>query len=230
MPDAACLNVLNQFDFWSAIPVDGSASYEEIAKHVELPLDVVQRFIKHAVTLRIFAETDPGSASTRIRHSSRSAAVVTNPGLKALIFVTLEMVGGPMMTMHKALERYSHGKPELPQRMDQTAFALLHSSGTFGGKYENCWDMLENDGEGERKGWRQRNFVTFMEYVKEIFMLEGVVADAYDWEAAGDISVVDVSDLHSSSLFCVLISLPLKFMLTRPAWRLRRPRCLRARP
>lgn len=193
MPDAACLNTLNQFDFWSAVPVDGTRSYEEIAKHVNLPLDVVQRFIKHGTTLRLFAETEPGSADTKVRHTSRSAALAQNPGLKALVVVTLETVGGPMMVMHEALEKYSRGKTELPNTVEETAFALLHKSGTFGGVFQNSWQQLEEDGEGEKKGWRQRNFVTFMNYVKDIFGLEGVIADAHDWKAAGNISVVDVS-------------------------------------
>lgn len=193
MPDAACLNTLNQFDFWSAVPVDGSATYEEIAKHVNLPLDVVERFIKHGTTLRFFAETEPGSPNNKIRHTSRSAALATNPGLKALVVVTLETVGGPMMVMHEALDRYARGKAELPKTVEQSAFALLHSSGTFGGPFTNSWQQLEEDGEGEKKGWRQRNFVTFMNYVKDIFGLEGVIADAHDWKSAGEISVVDVS-------------------------------------
>jgi hypothetical protein len=52
MPDAGCLNVLNQFDFWAAVPLTGEASYDEIAKHVQLPVDVVSRILDHAITMR----------------------------------------------------------------------------------------------------------------------------------------------------------------------------------
>lgn len=173
MPDAAALNVLNYFDFWSAVPLDGTASYAEIAQRVSLPEDVVKRVLQHAVTLRIFEETEPGKSSSRIRHNSRSAALARSAGLKALVSTILDDAGAPMMVMNEALNRYSRGKPTLTQNTNETSFALFHSGGQFGG-YKNSWEMIENDGEGENKGFRQRNFVTFMNYVREIFNLEGI--------------------------------------------------------
>lgn len=98
-----------------------------------------------------------------------------------------------MMTMPSALEKYSRGKSELTQDISETAFALFHSTGPFGRKHANSWDYLENDGEGDRRGWRQQKFVEFMKYIKDIFQLEGIVLDAYDWAVAGPVTVVDVS-------------------------------------
>ncbi|KMU85622.1 sterigmatocystin 8-O-methyltransferase [Coccidioides immitis H538.4] len=191
MPDAAALHLLNYFDFWSSVPLDGSASYADIAKHTSLPEEVVQRILAHATTLRIFAETEPGKLSSRIQHTSRSAALARSSGLRALVSTILDDAGPPMMVMNKALQKYTCGKPTLTKNMNETSFALLHSGGLFG-KYANCWEFIENDGEGERKGWRQRNFVEFMRYIKEIFRLEEVVLKSYDWKAAGKATVVDV--------------------------------------
>ncbi|KAI1771396.1 sterigmatocystin 8-O-methyltransferase [Hypoxylon cercidicola] len=191
MPDAAALNILNYFDFWSTVPLEGSASYAEIAQRISLPEDVVRRVLAHAVTLRIFEETEPGKSSSRIRHNSRSAALARSSGLKALVATILDDAGAPMMVMNEALSRYSRGKPALTQDMNETSFALFHSGGQFG-KHGNSWDLLENDGVGEKQGWRQRNFVEFMRYIKEIFHLEGVVLDAHDWKTAGKATVVDV--------------------------------------
>ncbi|KAI0386266.1 sterigmatocystin 8-O-methyltransferase [Hypomontagnella monticulosa] len=191
MPDAAALNVLNTFDFWSAVPLDGTASYAEIAKHVSLPEDVVKRVLLHAVTLRIFEQTEPGKPTSQIRHNSRSAALARSSGLKALVSTILDDAGAPMMVMNEALNRYSRGKPDLTQDMNETSFALFHSGGQFG-KHGNSWDLLENDGAGEKQGFRQRNFVEFMRYLKEIFHLEGVLLDAHDWKTAGKATVVDV--------------------------------------
>lgn len=173
MPDAAALNVLNSFDFWSSVPLEGSASYAEISQHVSLPEEVVRRVLAHAVTLRIFEETEPGKSASRIRHNSRSAALARSSGLKALVATILDDAGAPMMVMNEALSRYSRGKSALTQDMNETSFALFHSGGQFG-KHGNSWDLLENDGVGEKQGFRQRNFVEFMRYVKEIFHLEGV--------------------------------------------------------
>lgn len=192
MPDVAALNILNRFNFWSAVPLDSSASYAEIAQRTLLPEEVVHRVLEHATTLRIFSETEPGKVSSRIQHTSRSAALARSAGLSALVSTVLDDAGPPMLVMNEALEKHNRGKTTLEQDIGQTAFAWLHSGGAFG-KHANSWEYIENDGEGERKGWRQRNFVEFMNYIKEIFQLEKVVLECYDWKAAGKATVVDVS-------------------------------------
>ncbi|KAI0912396.1 sterigmatocystin 8-O-methyltransferase [Ustulina deusta] len=188
IPDAACLNVLNHFNFWAAVPLEGSASYSEIAERVSLPLDVATRIIQHGTTLRLFEEV----SSSQVRHTSRSAALARQSGLQALVSSVLDITGAPMMAMTSALEKYSKGKAELTQDLNETAFALFHSTGPFGKKYTNSWEYLENDGEGEMRGWRQAKFVEFMKYIREIFHLEGVVLDAYNWQGAGKATVIDV--------------------------------------
>lgn len=219
MPDAACLNVLNYFDFWSAVPLEGSASYAEIAQRVSLPEDVVQRVIQHGTTLRIFAETEPGKKTSRVQHTSRSAALARNSGLRALTSTILDDAGAPMMVLNEALQRYSRGKPALTQDMSQTAFALFHSGGVYG-QHTNSWDLLEKDGEGDKKGWRSRNFVEFMRYVKEIFHLEGVVLDSHDWKSVGKATVVDVSSNPNPD------ATPRTRLISNPTGRrLGRPRC-----
>ncbi|KAL2369361.1 sterigmatocystin 8-O-methyltransferase [Blastomyces gilchristii SLH14081] len=191
MPDAAALNTMNYFDFWSAVPVNGTASYADIAEHTSLPEDVVYRLLQHAMTLRIFSETEPGKPSSRVQHTSRSAALARSSGLRALVSTVLDDSGAPMMVMNEALAKYSRGKPALTQEMNETSFALFHRSGIYG-KYSNPWEFLENDGEGEKKGWRAANFAEFMRYVKEIFRLEEVVLQCHDWKAAGKATVVDL--------------------------------------
>ncbi|KAI8628536.1 S-adenosyl-L-methionine-dependent methyltransferase [Xylariaceae sp. FL1651] len=190
IPDATCLNILNHFDFWSAVPLEGSASYSEIAERVSLPKDVVYRILQHAITLRLFDEVE--SSSSQVRHTSRSAALARQSGLRALVSSVLDVSGAPMMALNTALEKYSRGKPTLTKEMNETSFALFHGTGAFGKKHLNSWDFLENDGEGDKRGWRQREFVEFMRYLNEIFHLEGIILDAYDWKAAGDATVVDV--------------------------------------
>lgn len=192
MPDFAALNVLNRFSFWSAVPLDGSATFPEIASHVSLPEEVVRRVMEHGFNLRIFEKTD-FDGTPGVRHTSRSAALVRSPGLSSLVSTILDDAGPPMTVLQEALARHNSGKEALEQDMSQTAFTL-YNSGDLAGKYKNSWEFIENDGDGERKGWRQRNFVQFMDYLKEIFRLESVVEEAYDWKAAGNAKIVDVSD------------------------------------
>lgn len=193
MPDIATLNVLNQFDFWSAVPVDGTATHEQIAKHTSLPVEVVQRTLDHAVTMRYFARPEP--TSTSVKHTSRSAALAKDAGLKALVQMVLDETSPPMMLLPEALRRFAVGKEEISKVQKETAFSLCHSGGIWG-EYDNTWDFIENDGDGEKKGWRQRNFIKFMAYIKDLFKTESIVLDAIDWKAVGDATVVDVSILH----------------------------------
>ncbi|KAK1565971.1 O-methyltransferase [Colletotrichum navitas] len=208
MPDASCLNVLNHFDFWAAVPIDGLASYAEIAERTNLPLDVAYRVLQHAFTLRFFAETEPGLATSRVRHTSRSAALARKPGLKALVHSVLDTSSAPLLLLNEALERYSAGKPALTDKMEETAFALLHQGGQFDGRHANSWDFLENHGEGERRGWRQKYFVEFMTFIKDIFRLEGIVLKATDWEAAGKAKVVDIGGSAGNDAFNLARNFP----------------------
>jgi len=204
IPDASCLNILNQFDFWNAVPVDGEASFEDIAEKVQLPLEVVSRVLDHAITMRFFTKTSP--TATSVRHTSRSAALAKDEGLVALVQMVLDETGPPMLVLPEALRRYSQGKTEITKNMKETAFKLCHSGGVWG-DFENSWDFIENDGlkEGEvgyekkSKGWRQRNFVKFMAYIKDLFNTEDIVFNAVDWAGAGNVTVVDVSPSPTKS-------------------------------
>lgn len=194
VPDMAALNVLNRFNFWEAVPLDGSASISSIAKHVDLPEEAVQRLVEHATTIRYFTYADPEKpSSSAIKHTSRSAALAKIPGLRALVSGCIENVGPSMLVMPEALDKFSKGKKELPTDIQRTAFKLAHSGGEVFGDYPDSWQLLENDGEGEKKGWRQRMFIEWMGYLKDIFGTVDLLLGTMDWEKEGSASVVDVS-------------------------------------
>lgn len=69
----------------------------------------------------------------------------------------------------------------------------MYSGELFKNGFKNLWEFIEGDGEGERKGWRQRNFMIFMKYLKDIFNYEEIVVNVFDWKVVGDVKVVDVS-------------------------------------
>ncbi|KAF2878229.1 sterigmatocystin 8-O-methyltransferase [Massariosphaeria phaeospora] len=185
-PDVGALNVLNYFDFWSAVPLDGDASYAEIAERVQLPQVVVTRVLQHSTNLRYFAETEPGKLTTRIKHTSRSAAVAKSEGLRALVQAVLDDAGAPTVVLNEALEKYSRGKKELTKKQEESAFALLHSGGLYQG-HKHYFDYQESG-----DGWRSRSYTKFMGYLKEIFHLEDLVLKLKDWEAEGAAHIVDV--------------------------------------
>ena len=167
IPNAACLNTLNHFRIWNAVPLDGTASYKEIAEHISLPEEVAKRLLQHAFNQRIFTETASGVA-----HTSRSAALAKQAGLSSLVSSVLDISSTPLLVLNQALEKYTKGKSALSQEMNETSFAMVH-----GDKFRNSWDYLEFDGEGIRQGWRQKEFVQFMAFVNVISRLESIVLD-----------------------------------------------------
>jgi hypothetical protein len=228
----AALNILNRFNFWAAVPLDGSASVKSIAQHVKLPEEAVQRVIEHATTIRFFTYADPTHPSTSpIQHTSRSAALARIPGLRALVSGCIENVGPSMLVMPEALEKFALGKKDLPMDTSKTAFKLAHSGGQVFGDYKNSWELLENDGVGDKKGWRQRMFIEWMAYLKDIFGTVDLLLGATDWEKEGSAHVVDVSaSNHPATARCNndLVLLRPDTQLTPSDRRLRRPRRLRS--
>lgn len=65
------IDVLNQFDIFSAIPLGGFATYSEISRTINLPESVVRRTLRHTFTMRLFAATEPGSESV-VQHRYHS--------------------------------------------------------------------------------------------------------------------------------------------------------------
>ncbi|KAF2109815.1 S-adenosyl-L-methionine-dependent methyltransferase [Lophiotrema nucula] len=209
IPDVAALNIINHFDFWSAVPLEGTATVGDVAKKTQLPEEVVQRVIEHVTTLRYFAYTNPSIPKTsKIQHTSRSAALAKSFGLRALVTSTIQDCGPPMLVMPEALEKYSLGQQSLTRDVDKTAFALAHSGGEVFGKYGTVWDYLEHDGNGEKKGWRQRNFNGWMQYIKEIFGTDAVLLEAVDWKTAGEATVVDVGGSGGHDAFGLAEAFP----------------------
>lgn len=186
--------MINYFDIPAAIPLDGDASYEEIGKAVKLPEEVIRRVLEHAVTLRIFAKVDPASMQSRIKHTSKSAVLLKNKGLRAIVNTNLGNSSAATCTLTRALEKYSRGQEKLERDLNKTAFSLVYSGGKLG-TYTDMWDFIEKDGEGETKGagWRQKEMVESMKSIKESLGLEELLKQLTDWSGAGKAKIVDVS-------------------------------------
>jgi transcription initiation factor IIE alpha subunit len=71
---------LNHFDVFKAVPLDGSATYEEIAIRTGIPVDIARRYLRYAFTLRIFEERDG-----RVHHTAASAEGATSKYLKSWV-------------------------------------------------------------------------------------------------------------------------------------------------
>lgn len=196
MAEASTLNVLNYFDFWHAVPIDSKegVSFDEISKKVDLPYDVVRRVLEHAISNRFFDKVDHTVKGHDIRvvHNSHSAVLHDNEDLAGDVTNQLDHFGPPLMTLARALEKWTKGKDKLCIEMGKLPFNYAYSGGYLG-KHDTVWEYVEEDGEGDRKGWRQGEMVKAMRYLKtQLDFKETMLFSLTDWNNPPNAHVVNV--------------------------------------
>ncbi|EWZ80437.1 hypothetical protein FOWG_15530 [Fusarium oxysporum f. sp. lycopersici MN25] len=111
--DASVTNILNQFNFWNAVPIGGSATYAEITARVHLPESIVRRVLKYAISIRIFAGANDKPDS--VCHTSLSALPARNRLYQNWLRHLLEEAGPGSLhpqTFWDYVNREVEGKPK----------------------------------------------------------------------------------------------------------------------
>jgi hypothetical protein len=178
--DQASLAVLNDFDVWNAVPLQGSTSYATIATATRVPEDLLRRVLRHSMALRIFAETEDGE----VAHTAASASCVHTQGLKAWIGHMLDEGGAAAIRFPSNIREFGDGDGDPGRSPVAAAF--------FPGceKERTVYQWMENDGDG----WRMRRFGEAMAYVSSSKALHVSHANrGFDWDGLGVATVVDVS-------------------------------------
>ncbi|KAF1808284.1 S-adenosyl-L-methionine-dependent methyltransferase [Eremomyces bilateralis CBS 781.70] len=191
--DMMVIGVLSEFDFYSAVPVDGSATYVQISEATGLPTDVVRRILRHAFTMRLFAESSPGSDD--IIHTASSAVVVKTPELASWIIHNTEEVGAGCVQLPEALRRYTAGKDQMTDKPGQAAssLALYNPDSKPELAEKSFFQFVAEDGEGERKGWREERFGQAMQSAAVNTAIDPPgLLKLVDWASFGNATLVDV--------------------------------------
>ncbi|RDI85507.1 Eukaryotic translation initiation factor 3 subunit H [Venturia inaequalis] len=220
--DKACIDVLNRLEFWDAVPIGGSATYAEIAQRVKVPESAVRRVLRHAFSLRVFAEYPLGSE--HVVHTNLSSFPVRQPNVRSWIAHHAEEGGPSAVNLAPALAKWGEGS--LP---GQTAAGYTFSPED---DTKSLWDWLAADGEREgKKGYREKRFGDAMAFTADspgMGMKAGLAA--FDWEQLDEATIVDLGGsaghvcFHLAALHpgltCVVQDLPgleEKFNAARPA-------------
>uniref|UniRef100_A0A8H7N0J7 O-methyltransferase C-terminal domain-containing protein n=1 Tax=Bionectria ochroleuca TaxID=29856 RepID=A0A8H7N0J7_BIOOC len=188
--DATAIDILNQFNFWDAIPLGGSATYAEIATKVNLPESLVRRILKYATTNRIFAPA-PGKPDSVV-HTSISAAPAKNTLLRSWIRHNFEEARPGAVHMPESFRKFSAGKEHPSEEPAESGFSTANVDHLD--KPENFWDYMARDVEGKPKGWRADEFAASMKAAASAsaIKVEDLLKTGYDWPKLGDVSVVDI--------------------------------------
>lgn len=184
-------DVFNNFDFWNAIPLNGSASYADIARLTKLPEQTVRRFLRLAFTIFVFAEESPGSE--RIVHTAASAHVVRSPFVQSFIAHNMEDIRPAATVGVDALKRWYVGHSDPPEEITNCAVALATDGGRQRGT--DLWKYLENYERADQpKGFRAKRFADAMQAFGETSgIMTETVLKQFDWDSLNEATVVDVS-------------------------------------
>lgn len=183
------MDVLNQFDFWSAVPAGGSATYGEIVQATKLPEEVVRRILRYAFTMRLFAPVGRDS----VKHTATSAYILRTPPMRSMIAHNAEEVRISDYYFPEALRRFSLGKPTLSQEIYESGWGVADVDKT--GKLVSYWDYLKGQPEGKPAGFREKRFAEAMQAAAAVagVGVHEYLRDHYDWASLGEAKVIDVS-------------------------------------
>ncbi|KAF4439940.1 Sterigmatocystin 8-O-methyltransferase [Fusarium austroafricanum] len=188
--EATVMDILNQFDFWAAVPLNGSATYAEIVARVNLPENLVRRVLKYAISIRFFAK-DANSPDSII-HTSLSAFPAKKPLFQAWIRHHFQEGRPAAVHAAEAFRQFSSGKEKLSEEPLETGFALANIDRLE--KPETYWEYLNRDIEGKSKGWRAAQFSQSMQAASaaSVVHIEELLRLGYDWAKLGDATVIDI--------------------------------------
>jgi hypothetical protein len=175
------LNALNVYKVWDAIDLHGEASYASIAAKVNLPEELVHRLLRHAMSRHIFTTTTPDGDT--VKHTSLSAAFITDPKLRSWISHHLEEVQPSAANLPQTLKHYANNITE----PDKTATAYTFYRDRP--EVKHWFDFYAQPGEEVRAP----RFAEAMNYLMSnpSLALEHVHR-MYDWNALGKVTLVDV--------------------------------------
>ncbi|KAI1744414.1 S-adenosyl-L-methionine-dependent methyltransferase [Xylaria scruposa] len=165
------LEFIGRFEIASMVPAGGSISYGDIAQKTGMNEQMTRRLVRHAMTMRIFHEPEPGM----VAHTQASKLLQS---LEVNAFMRFHPdIGWPTsVKMIDALKKWPGS-----QEPNETAFSLANNENI------SIYDVFTREPE------RALDFASGMRAFGSLskFHIDRVV-EAYDWESLGQATLVDV--------------------------------------
>ncbi|KAH0592951.1 hypothetical protein MHUMG1_09197 [Metarhizium humberi] len=163
------LQAISRFKIAELVPLGGRTTFASIAQEIGLGERTVRRLLRHATTMRVFHEPEPG-----VLVHTKASKLLRDPVANAwLLCGTEEMWPASMV---EALEKW----PE-SQEPNHTGFALSNST------RESIYEVLkQNPQRAARFGNNMKAFTEMQEFNSTH------VVNNYDWKSLGQVRIVDV--------------------------------------
>ncbi|KAI1324373.1 sterigmatocystin 8-O-methyltransferase [Xylariaceae sp. FL0255] len=165
-----------RFKILDIIPAGGQVSFEDIAEKTKIDKGLVRRLLRHAITMRILKEPEPGMvAHTKI---SKFLAI---PYISAWATFESHDTWPAIPRVGEAIEKWPAS-----QEANETAFALANQG-------KSVFEVLGSDPEAAMR------FVGGMKSLDHVPGCgDGFVPKAYDWASLGNVQIVNVGGQRGS--------------------------------
>ena len=135
--DSANIAVLLRFDIAQGIPVDSSISAEDLASTVGLPVDVLTRVVRYAITNGIFREPSKG----KFAHSTISAYIAKHEYVRDIASIATQELANMNLSLAEALTQQHMTGGKSPA----AAFNVAYPD------FTNAFEFIGSDpGRGQR--------------------------------------------------------------------------------
>lgn len=172
--DSSSLRWINHFNIPSAVPLEGSISYADLAEKTDLDEGRLTRIIRHAMTNHLFYEPEVGL----VGHTAMSALLARDKVWRGAIGHFTEEMFPSAAKLVEATEKYGRG----PKGPTETAFNIAFDTElTF-------MDFICQEKDRGDRMTRCMKAITQVSAVNALHVVKG-----YDWKALGEATVVDVS-------------------------------------
>ncbi|KAJ8130027.1 hypothetical protein O1611_g3604 [Lasiodiplodia mahajangana] len=174
-----CLGAIAEFKIADLVPSHGRVSFGEIAAKTPLTESMTARILRHAMTMRVFQEPEPGM----VAHTSASKVLSHSPANDWLQSGTREMWPAATKTI-EALQTWPAS-----EEPNETGYALSN------GGSETVYSIFAKD--SERAGRWARGMDIFSK--RPQFNLS-YITDHYDWKSLGHAQVIDIGSQGAISV------------------------------
>ncbi|KAF3003297.1 hypothetical protein E8E14_007415 [Neopestalotiopsis sp. 37M] len=153
------------------VPLGGQTAFRDIAEKTGLDESMVRRLLRHAITMRVFREPEPGL----IAHNRNSKAI-TDPSINDWLKTASQDLWPTATKLFEALQKWPKS-----QEINQTAFALAHDTEL------SIYEFFEANPD------RALSFVGSLKALTSspAYQISHVINN-YNWAALGKATVVDV--------------------------------------
>lgn len=170
--DHFAIKAIAEFGIARAVPLEGSISYAELAKKLNMNQDIITRLVRRAVTIHIFKEPVAG----QVAHTADSVAMATDTVVNNMVISSFRSIGSYLWNGVDALKKWPHA-----EELNETAYSLLKNTD------ETFYESFPQDSEAVTLFQDAMKY-----YARDLTSILEDVGSSYPWKSLGKGVVVDI--------------------------------------